>query len=152
MPDVDATRARLQAIAQERGERLVVTNPSPDGDGVFAALEGTGAARDGGLSTGPSAKGPSESDALASLLHVLTSTPSLNPELTELVDLEHMLRGYAFVLNAELVVDKMPDGKLRAAFVDPNSQRMGQPGLILQAAEARDRRAALEALRSLATG
>ena len=152
LTDVASTRARLEAIAQERGERLVITKPSTDGDGVLAALETIKDVPDEGPPVRASAKGRDESEALSSLLHLMASTPSLNPALIELSDLERVLREQAFLLNAQLVVDTMPDGKIRAAFVDPFAQRVTRPGKILLAAEAPDRHAALEALHSLAIG
>jgi hypothetical protein len=80
-----------------------------------------------------------------------------NPDMKDepLEDLEYALRERAFTFDAELVVDTMSDGRLRAAFkqfVDPITQRVGSSGVILIAAEAPDRRAALEALHSLAIG
>ena len=152
MPDVESTRARLEAIAQERGERLVITKPSTDGDGVLAVLETTKEVLDEGPPVRLSANGRDESDALSRLLDLMASTPSLNPALVELSDLEYVLREQAFLLNAQLVVDTMPDGRIRAAFVDPFAHRVTRPAMILLAAEAPDRRAALEALHSLAIG
>jgi hypothetical protein len=79
--------------------------------------------------------------------------PGMKDEPLE--DLEYALRERAFAFDAELVVDMMPDGRLRAAFkqfVDPIAQRVGSSGVILLAAEAPDRRAALEALHTLAIG
>jgi len=79
--------------------------------------------------------------------------PSMKDEPLE--DLEYTLRKRAFDFDAELVVDTMPDGRLRAAFmqfVDPVVQRVGRPGVILVAAEGPDRRGAVEALHSLAIG
>lgn len=70
-------------------------------------------------------------------------------------DLEYALRERAFAFDAELVVDTMPDGRLRAAFTQfatPVAQRVGSSGVVLLAAEAPDRRAALEALHTLAIG
>ena len=154
LTDVASTRARLEAIAQERGERLVITKPSTDGDGVLAALETIKDVPDDGPPVRASAKGRDQSgQALSSLLHLMArALPLRNPALIELSDLEHVLREQAFLLNAQLVVRTMPDGKIRAAFVDQFAQRVTRPGMILLAAEAPDRRAALGALHSLAIG
>ena len=79
--------------------------------------------------------------------------PGMKDEPLE--DLEYALRERAFAFDAELVVDTMPDGRLRAAFkqfANPMAQRVGSSGVILLAAEAPDRRTALEALHTLAIG
>ena len=70
-----------------------------------------------------------------------------------LEDLEYALRERAFAFDAELVVDTMPDGRLRAAFkqfATPIAQRFRSSGMILLATEAPDMHAALEALYTLA--
>jgi len=77
--------------------------------------------------------------------------PGMRAEPLE--DLEYALRERVFAFDAELVVDTMPDGRLRAAFkqfANPIAKRVGSSGAILLAAGAPDRRAALEALHTLA--
>ena len=73
MVNIEAITARLEVLAREHGERLVVINPAPGGAGVFAAFQGT----EDELGLGPtgrfSAKARNEANALSSLLQMATT-------------------------------------------------------------------------------
>jgi hypothetical protein len=72
------------------------------------------------------------------------------PDVDE-AGLEQHLRDLTFSLDCEFFIERIDDGRWRAAF-----KQFGDPagiaprGVILKAAEHRDRRGALEALRALA--
>lgn len=65
-------------------------------------------------------------------------------------ELEAALRKRAFARDADLVLTPLPDGRFRAAFVraftDAIARQAGQPDITVIAAEAMDKRKALEAL------